>query len=31
MSFAGIKKPGQRADLIALLRSLSDSPAALPE
>ncbi len=31
MSFAGIKKPGQRADLIAHLRSLSDSPAALPE
>ncbi len=31
MSFAGIKKPGPRADLIAHLRSLSDSPAALPE
>jgi len=31
MSFAGIKKPGQRADLIAHLRSLSDSPATLPE
>ncbi len=31
MSFAGIKKPGQRADLIAHLRGLSDSPAALPE
>ncbi len=31
MSFAGIKKPGQRADLIAHLRSLSDNPAALPE
>jgi cytochrome c len=31
MSFAGIKKPGQRANLIAYLRSLSDSPAALPE
>lgn len=31
MSFAGISKPEQRADLIAHLRSLSDSPAALPE
>ncbi len=31
MSFAGLKKPGQRADLIAHLRSLSDTPAALPE
>ena len=31
MSFAGIKKPGQRADLIAHLRGLSDNPAALPE
>ena len=31
MSFAGLKKPGQRADLIAHLRSLSDNPAALPE
>ncbi len=31
MSFAGIKKSKQRADLIAHLRSLSDSPAALPE
>lgn len=31
MSFAGIKKPGQRADLIAHLRSLSDNPAALPD
>jgi cytochrome c len=31
MSFAGLKKPGKRADLIAHLRSLSDSPAALPE
>jgi len=31
MSFAGIKKPERRADLIAHLRSLSDSPAALPE
>ncbi len=31
MLFAGIKKPGQRADLIAHLRGLSDNPAALPE
>ena len=31
MSFAGLKKPGQRADLIAHLRGLSDTPAALPE
>ncbi len=31
MSFAGLKKPGQRAAVIAYLRSLSDSPAALPE
>lgn len=31
MSFAGIKKIGDRADLIAHLRTLSDSPAALPE
>ena len=31
MSFAGIKKPAQRAALIAHLRSLSDTPAALPE
>jgi len=31
MSFAGVKKPGQRADLLAYLRSLSASPAALPE
>ncbi len=31
MSFAGLKKPGRRADLIAHLRSLSDSPVALPE
>ena len=30
MSFGGIKKDGQRADLIAYLRSLSDSPADLP-
>jgi cytochrome c len=31
MSFAGVKKEGQRADLLAYLRSLSSSPAALPE
>jgi cytochrome c len=31
MSFAGLKKPGQRAALIAYLRSLSDNPAALPD
>ena len=31
MTFAGIKKTGQRADLIVYLRGLSDSPAALPE
>ena len=31
MSFAGLKKPEQRAALIAYLRSLSDSPAALPQ
>ncbi len=31
MSFAGIKKPEQRAAVIAYLRSLSDSPAALPQ
>ncbi len=30
-AFAGIKKPKQRADLIAHLRGLSDKPAALPE
>jgi len=31
MAFAGIKKPAQRADLIAYLRSLSASPLPLPE
>ncbi len=31
MSFAGLKKPERRAALIAYLRSLSDSPAALPQ
>jgi cytochrome c len=31
MSFAGISNPGQRADVIAYLRSLSDNPVPLPE
>jgi cytochrome c len=31
MSFAGLKKVEERADLIAYLRSLSASPAPLPE
>ncbi len=31
MSFAGLRKPAQRAALIVYLRSLSDNPAALPE
>ena len=31
MGFGGIKKDGQRADLIAYLRSLSDAPADLPQ
>ncbi len=31
MGFAGVKKPGERANLIAYLRDLSDSPAPLPE
>lgn len=30
MSYAGLKKPQDRADMIAYLRSLSASPAALP-
>ncbi|WP_350336059.1 c-type cytochrome [Coralliovum pocilloporae] len=30
MSFGGIKKPDQRADLIAYLRGFADSPAPLP-
>lgn len=30
MSFAGVKKAQQRADLLAYLRSLSDSPKPLP-
>lgn len=31
MSYAGMRSADDRADLIAWLRSLSDSPAALPE
>ena len=31
MGFAGVKKDGERADLIAYLRTLSDNPAPLPE
>ncbi len=31
MSFAGIKDPQQRADVIAYLRTLSDNPLPLPE
>jgi cytochrome c len=31
MGFAGLKKPEQRAAVIAYLRSLSDNPAALPK
>ncbi len=31
MGFAGVKKPEERANLIAYLRTLSDSPAPLPE
>ncbi len=31
MGFAGIKKPEDRADLLAYLRTLSDNPAPLPE
>ncbi len=30
MGFAGIKDPADRADVIAYLRSLADTPAALP-
>ncbi len=30
MSFAGLKKPGERADVIAYLRTLSDNPVPLP-
>jgi cytochrome c len=31
MGYNGMKDPAQRADLIAYLRSLADSPAALPK
>lgn len=31
MSFAGIKKPEDRAEMIAYLRTLADNPIALPE
>jgi cytochrome c len=31
MAFAGVKKPEDRADVIAYLRSLSDNPEPLPE
>ncbi len=31
MGFAGLKKDGERADVIAYLRSLSDNPAPLPD
>ena len=31
MAYAGIGRPDERADLIAYLRSLSDSPAPLPQ
>jgi cytochrome c len=31
MAFAGLKKPDERANVIAYLRTLSDSPVALPE
>jgi cytochrome c len=31
MTFGGIQRPGERADLIAYLNSLSDNPAPLPK
>ena len=31
MGFAGLKKPEERADMIAYLRTLSDNPVPLPE
>jgi cytochrome c len=31
MAFAGLKKPDERANVIAYLRTLADSPVALPE
>ncbi len=30
MNFAGLKKPSDRANMIAYLRSLADTPVALP-
>ena len=30
MAFAGVKKPAERADIIAYLRSLADNPEPLP-
>ncbi|MBV8168875.1 MAG: cytochrome c family protein, partial [Alphaproteobacteria bacterium] len=30
MTFAGLRKPEQRADVIMFLRSKADSPAPLP-
>jgi cytochrome c len=30
MAFAGVAKPDERADILAYLRTLSDSPAPLP-
>jgi cytochrome c len=31
MAFAGLKKPDERANVIAYLRTLADSPVPLPE
>ena len=31
MTFAGIQRGGERADVIAYLNSLSDNPAPLPK
>ena len=31
MTFAGVKKPEERADIILYLRSLSDTPQPLPQ
>jgi cytochrome c len=31
MGFAGLKKPGERAEVIAYLRTLSDNPVPLPD
>ena len=30
MTFGGFERPGQRADVIAYLRTLSDNPPPLP-